>query len=157
MKHIKNNNKILTAIGQSFIKLSPKTQIKNPVMFVVYIGAIMTTLLWVLSLFGIGNDASGYILAISLILWFTVLFADFAEAVAESRGRAQADSLRSAKKDIRAKKLKSASHPEDYCEILSTSLKKGDIVYVNAGEQIPMDGEVIEGAAKVPSLVNPLL
>ncbi|MCB8817539.1 potassium-transporting ATPase subunit KdpB [Desulfosporosinus shakirovi] len=137
------------AIRQSFIKLAPRVQVKNPVMLVVYIGAILTAALYILSLTGIKDENSGYILTISLILWFTVLFADFAEAIAEGRGRAQADSLRSARKDVKAKKLKSASNIEDHTEIISSNLKKGDIVFVKAGEQIPMDGEVIEGAASV--------
>ncbi|MHB8074062.1 potassium-transporting ATPase subunit KdpB [Desulfosporosinus fructosivorans] len=137
------------AIRQSFIKLAPRVQVKNPVMLVVYIGAILTAALYVLSFTGIKDENSGYILTISLILWFTVLFANFAEAIAEGRGRAQADSLRSARKDVKAKKLKLASNIEEYTEIISSNLKKGDIVYVKAGEQIPMDGEVIEGAASV--------
>ena len=137
------------ALGQSFVKLAPNIQVKNPVMLVVYIGAIMTTALYFLSFVGIRDESAGYTLAIALILWFTVLFANFAEAIAEGRGRAQADSLRSARKDVKAKKLKSASNTEDYVEVLSKSLKKGDIVYVVAGEQIPMDGDVIEGAASV--------
>lgn len=137
------------ALRQSFVKLAPKVQVKNPVMFIVYIGAIMTTALYLLSFAGIRDERAGYTLAIALILWFTVLFANFAEAIAEGRGRAQADSLRSARKDVKAKKLKSASDTGDYVEVLSNSLKKGDIVYVVAGEQIPMDGEVIDGAASV--------
>ncbi|TGE35141.1 potassium-transporting ATPase subunit KdpB [Desulfosporosinus fructosivorans] len=137
------------AIRQSFIKLAPRVQVKNPVMLVVYIGAILTAALYILSFTGIKDENSGYILTISLILWFTVLFANFAEAIAEGRGRAQADSLRSARKDVKAKKLKSASNIEEYTEVISSNLKKGDIVYVKAGEQIPMDGEVIKGAASV--------
>lgn len=147
----KNSNKSIfaDAIRQSFLKLSPGIQVKNPVMLVVYIGAILSTVLYFLSFAGVRDENAGYILAIALILWFTVLFANFAEAIAEGRGRAQADSLRSARKDVKAKKLKSASNPEDYTEVLSSSLKKGDIVIVKMGEQIPMDGEVIEGAASV--------
>jgi K+-transporting ATPase ATPase B chain len=137
------------AMRQSLVKLAPRIQIKNPVMFVVYIGAILTAALYILSFTGIKDENSGYILTISLILWFTALFANFAEAVAEGRGRAQADSLRSARKDVKAKKLRSASDIAEYTEVLSSQLKKGDIVYVKAGEQIPLDGEVIEGAASV--------
>jgi len=137
------------AIRQSFVKLAPKVQIKNPVMFVVYIGAILTTVLFFLSFAGIKDENSVYTLSIALILWFTVLFANFAEAIAEGRGRAQADSLRSARKDVKAKKLKTKQKIDDYIEVLSSNLKKGDIVYVVAGEQIPMDGEVIDGAASV--------
>jgi len=137
------------AIRQSFIKLTPKTQIKNPVMLVVYIGAILTTILFFLSFTGIKDANSGYTLAIALILWFTSLFANFAEAIAEGRGRAQADSLRSARKDVTARKLKTQSNIDDYTEVVSNNLKKGDLVYVVAGEQIPMDGEVVDGVASV--------
>lgn len=144
-----NKDILLDSIRQSFVKLSPRLQIKNPVMLVVYIGAILTTSLYVLSFTGVKDESSGYTLAISLILWFTVLFANFAEAIAEGRGRAQADSLRSARKDVMAKKIKSTSNKIDYTEVISNNLKKGDIVYVKAGEQIPMDGDVIEGAASV--------
>ena len=137
------------AIRQSLMKLSPRVQIKNPVMLVVYIGAILTTALYLLAFAGTKDESAGYTLAIALILWFTVLFANFAEAIAEGRGRAQANSLRSARKDVKAKKLKTATNVEEYTEVLSNTLKKGDIVYVKAGEQIPMDGEVIDGAASV--------
>jgi len=137
------------AIKQSFRKLSPRVQARNPVMLVVYLGAAVTSLLYILTFAGIRDEPAGYILAIALILWFTVLFANFAEAIAEGRGRAQADSLRSARKDVVARKLKSADHPEDYVEVLSSDLKKGDLVYVQAGDQIPMDGDVVEGAASV--------
>ncbi|MEN6313157.1 MAG: potassium-transporting ATPase subunit KdpB [Clostridiaceae bacterium] len=142
-------NIFIGAIRQSFMKLAPRIQIKNPVMFVVYIGAILTSALYLLAFAGIRDESAGYTLAIALILWFTVLFANFAEAVAEGRGRAQADTLRKSRKDVKAKRLKSASNVEDYEEVLSSTLKKGDIVYVKASEQIPMDGEVIEGAASV--------
>jgi potassium-transporting ATPase ATP-binding subunit len=144
-----NRNMIIDAIQQSFLKMSLRMQIKNPVMFIVYIGAIFTTALYLLAFTGIKDESSGYILAIALILWFTVLFADFAEAIAEGRGRAQADSLRKTRKDVKAIKLRSAADINDYTEVLSNTLRKGDIVYVKAGEQIPMDGEVIEGAASV--------
>lgn len=144
-----NKNIIMDAIKQSMAKLEPKIQVKNPVMLVVYIGAILTTILYILSLVGIEDEKSGYILAIALILWFTVLFANFAEAIAEGRGRAQADTLRKARKDVKAKKIKNPNNVNDYIEVLSVHLKKEDIVYVIAGEQIPMDGEVIDGAASV--------
>jgi K+-transporting ATPase ATPase B chain len=148
----KNNSKskiYLDAVRQSFKKLSLKIQIKNPVMFVVYIGAIMTTALWLLSFAGIRDENAGYTFAIAIILWFTVLFANFAEAIAEGRGRAQADTLRKSRKDVKARILKLATNHEEFDEVLSNVLKKGDIVYVKSGEQIPMDGEVIEGAASV--------
>lgn len=137
------------ALIQSTKKLSPKLQVKNPVMLLVYVGAILATSLYFLGFFGISDDKSGYTLAIALILWFTVLFANFAEAIAEGRGRAQADSLKMARKDVLARKLKNVDDKTDVIEVASNDLKKGDIVYVLANEQIPMDGEVIEGAASV--------
>ena len=137
------------AIKDSFFKLEPKTQAKNPVMLLVYISAILTTILWVLSLVGFKDASSGYILAIAIILWFTCLFANFAEAIAEGRGKAQADSLRAAKRDVEAHKIPSADQRDNITNIASADLKKGDIVIVKAGEQIPGDGEVIDGAASV--------
>ncbi|EAO7443065.1 potassium-transporting ATPase subunit KdpB [Listeria monocytogenes] len=137
------------ALIQSTKKLSPKLQVKNPVMLLVYVGAILATSLYFLGFFGISDEKSGYTLAIALILWFTVLFANFAEAIAEGRGRAQADSLKMARKDVLARKLKNVDDKTDVIEIASNDLKKGDIVYILANEQIPMDGEVIEGAASV--------
>lgn len=137
------------ALIQSTKKLSPKLQVKNPVMLLVYVGAILATGLYFLGFWGISDEKAGYTLAIALILWFTVLFANFAEAIAEGRGRAQADSLKLARKDVLARKLKTASDKSDVIEVASNDLKKGDIVYVLANEQIPMDGEVIEGAASV--------
>ncbi|HAA4713208.1 TPA: potassium-transporting ATPase subunit KdpB [Listeria monocytogenes] len=137
------------ALIQSTKKLSPKLQVKNPVMLLVYVGAILATSLYFLGFFGISDEKSGYTLAIALILWFTVLFANFAEAIAEGRGRAQADSLKMARKDVLARKLKDVDDKTDVIEVASNDLKKGDIVYVLANEQIPMDGEVIEGAASV--------
>lgn len=154
-KEQSKNNKTMTkeiltdTIRQSFAKLSPRIQWKNPVMFVVYVGALLTTMLYMLSFFGIQDENARYTLAIALILWFTVLFANFAEAIAEGRGRAQADSLRSARKDIKAKKLKSMADHFDFTEVLSNSLKKGDLFLVESGSQIPMDGEVIDGVASV--------
>lgn len=144
-----NRKMLKRAIKDSFIKLSPKIQVKNPVMLLVYISAILTTALYILSLFGIKDANSGYILGISIILWFTVLFANFAEAIAEGRGKAQADALRASKKDIEANKIPSIQEKENITKVQSTSLKKGDIVIVRAGEQIPADGDVIDGAASV--------
>ncbi|MBC1378317.1 potassium-transporting ATPase subunit KdpB [Listeria innocua] len=137
------------ALIQSMKKLSPKLQVKNPVMLLVYVGAILATSLYFLGFFGISDEKAGYTLAIALILWFTVLFANFAEAIAEGRGRAQANSLKMARKDVLARKLKNIDDKTDVIEVASNDLKKGDIVYVLANEQIPMDGEVIEGAASV--------
>ena len=137
------------AIKDSFIKLNPKTQVQNPVMLLVYISAILTTGLWIVSLFGLKDASSGYTLAIAIILWFTCIFANFAEAIAEGRGKAQADALRASKKDVEAHKIPSADKKEQITAVSSVLLKKGDIVIVKAGEQIPSDGEVIEGAASV--------
>ena len=137
------------AIKDSFIKLNPKTQVQNPVMLLVYISAILTTGLWIVSLFGLKDASSSYTLAIAVILWFTCIFANFAEAIAEGRGKAQADALRASKKDVEAHKIPSAEKKEQITAVSSATLKKGDIVIVKAGEQIPGDGEVIEGAAYV--------
>ena len=137
------------AIRDSFVKLTPKTQVLNPVMLLVYLSAILTTILWVVSLFGLKDASSGYTLAIAVILWFTVLFANFAEAIAEGRGKAQADTLRASKRDVDAHKIPDILQKDDVTVIPSISLKKGDLVIVKAGEQIPGDGEVIEGAASV--------
>ena len=137
------------AIKDSFIKLNPKTQVQNPVMLLVYISAILTSGLWIVSLFGLKDASSGYTLAIAVILWFTCIFANFAEAIAEGRGKAQADALRASKKDVEAHKIPSADKKEQITAVSSVLLKKGDIVIVKAGEQIPGDGEVIEGAASV--------
>ena len=137
------------AIKDSFIKLNPKTQVKNPVMLIVYLSAILTAILWIISLFGLKDAGSGYTLAVAIILWFTVLFANFAEAIAEGRGKAQADSLRASKKDVEAHKIHSAQEKEEITSVSSATLKKGDIVIVKSGEQIPADGEVIAGAASV--------
>ncbi|MBD7910947.1 MULTISPECIES: potassium-transporting ATPase subunit KdpB [Clostridium] len=137
------------AIKDSFIKLKPKTQIQNPVMFIVYVAAALTTVLFVLSVFGIKDNSSEFIFGIAILLWFTVLFANFAEAIAEGRGKAQADALRSAKKDVLANKIKSVEEKDKITKVNSTVLRKGDIVIVYAGEQIPADGEVIEGASSV--------
>ena len=140
---------LLRAIKDSFLKLSPKVQAQNPVMLLVYISAILTTLLWVTALFGLKDVSAGYTLAIAIILWATCLFANFAEAIAEGRGKAQADSLRAAKRDVEAHKIPAASCREDVTAVSSASLKKGELVLVKSWEQIPADGEVIEGAASV--------
>ena len=137
------------AVVDSFKKLSPRLQMKNPVMFVVYVGSILTTILFLQALGGHGEAPAGFILAVSLWLWFTVLFANFAEALAEGRSKAQAASLRSAKKNVVAKKLAEAKRDAKITVVDSNSLRKGDIVLVEAGDAIPADGEVIEGVASV--------
>lgn len=148
-KALVDKKMIRRAINDSFIKLQPKTQAQNPVMMLVYVSAILTSILYVASLFGIKDAASSFTLAIAIILWFTVLFANFAEAIAEGRGKAQADALRASKKDVEAHKIPSMECREEITKISSSALKKGDIVIVIAGEQIPADGEVIDGAASV--------
>ena len=137
------------AIKDSFIKLSPKTQAQNPVMLLVYLSAILTSILWIISLFGISDAPSGYTFSIAIILWFTCLFANFAEAIAEGRGKAQADALRASRKDVTAHQIPSPEQKNAVTEISSALLKKGNLVIVDAGELIPADGEVIEGAASV--------
>ncbi|MDT2531492.1 potassium-transporting ATPase subunit KdpB [Enterococcus raffinosus] len=135
------------AAGQSFKKLDPRQQIKNPVMFVVYLGAILTTLLC----FYPTGVPIWFSIAVTIFLWLTLLFANFAEAVAEGRGKAQADSLKQAKKEVMTYKINSLEdiREENFIELRSSDLKRGDLVYVRSGEQIPADGDVIEGAASV--------
>jgi potassium-transporting ATPase ATP-binding subunit len=137
------------ALVDSVKKLNPRHQVRNPVMFVVEVGSVLTTALWIQALLGQGEAPAGFILAISLWLWFTVLFANFAEAMAEGRGKAQADTLRKARRDISAKKLRAPKYGEVYFATPSGDLRKGDVVLVEAGDFIPMDGEVVEGVASV--------
>jgi potassium-transporting ATPase ATP-binding subunit len=140
------------ALADSLVKLLPQQQWRNPVMFVVYAGSILTTILWLQAtgvFGGTGEAPAGFILAITLWLWFTVLFANFAEAIAEGRSKAQADALRSAKRDIIAKKLESATKASGFASVASTALRKGDAFLVEAGDFIPADGEVEEGVASV--------
>ncbi len=140
------------AIVASFTKLSPRMQWRNPVMFVVFIGSILTTLLGLQALQspgGKGADSAGFIFAVAIWLWFTVLFANFAEALAEGRSKAQAASLRGLKKSTWAKKLKEPKHGATFLPEQAENLRKGDVVQVDAGEMIPLDGEVIEGVASV--------
>src|ERR1700693_361381 len=137
------------ALIESFAKLLPQQQWKNPVMFVVYVGSILTTVLWFQALGGKGEAPAGFILAVTLWLWFTVLFANFAEAVAEGRSKAQADALRAAKRDTMAKKLDKPQKDSGYSLVAATKLRKGDVYLVQAGDFIPADGEVIEGVASV--------
>jgi K+-transporting ATPase ATPase B chain len=135
------------AVGQSFKKLDPRQQIKNPVMFVVYLGAIITTVLCFYPM----RVPVWFSISVTLFLWLTLLFANFAEAVAEGRGKAQADSLKEAKKEVMTYKINRLEDikDENFIELRSSDLKRGDLVYVRAGEQIPADGDVIEGAASV--------
>src|SRR4051812_47802694 len=137
------------AAKESFIKLNPVTLLKNPVMFVVEVGAALTTILLIRDIAtGVGNI--GFSVQISVWLWFTVLFANFAEAMAEARGKAQADSLRKTKTDALAKRLKSGGRIE---QVTSSALRAGDVVLCDAGDLIPGDGEVIDGIATVDESV----
>jgi K+-transporting ATPase ATPase B chain len=140
---------VTRAIIDSFRKLNPAHQIRNPVMFVVLVGSILTSGLYVQSLFGKGEAPPGFILAVSIWLWLTLVFANFSEALAEGRGKAQAASLRRHRRDTIVKKLKSPKSGSDYTSISSKDLCKGDIVLVEAGDMIPMDGEVMDGIASV--------
>ena len=140
---------VLQALWDSFKKLMPQQQVRNPVMFVVWIGSILTTLLFIQALGGHGEAPAGFILAVSLWLWFTVLFANFAEAIAEGRSRAQAASMRKAKRDVQAKKLTRPHYGEKYALVSGSGLRRDDVVLVETGDFIPGDGEVIEGVASV--------
>jgi K+-transporting ATPase ATPase B chain len=137
------------AIADSFRKLDPRVQWRNPVMFVVYVGSILTTGLWLQAMNGAGEASPGFILAVALWLWFTVLFANFAEALAEGRSKAQAASLRGLKKETWAKKLKDGHVSTEWLTVPATDLRKNDFVLVHTGETIPADGEVVEGVASV--------
>src|SRR5216117_3003853 len=137
------------AVVDSFRKLTPRRQVRNPVMFVVYVGSILTTLLWVQALVGRGEAPPWFIFWVSVWLWFTVLFANFAEAMAEGRGKAQAASLRKARRDLQAKRLARPERGARYATVPASALRKGDVVLVEAGDFIPADGEVIEGVASV--------
>jgi K+-transporting ATPase ATPase B chain len=130
-------------------KLAPREQVRNPVMFVVYVGSILTTILFLQAVFGKGEAPAGFILAVTLWLWFTVLFANFAESLAEGRAKAQAATLRGARRDVVAKKLSDARRDAKRSSVPGSSLRRGDIVLVEAGDFIPADGEVIEGVASV--------
>lgn len=139
------------AVRDSFAKLDPRVQIQNPVMFLVWLSAVMTSVLAVASISGVQDAGvpTYYVVAIAVILWLTDLFSNFAEALAEGRGKAQADSLRAAKKDVEAHRIEAVEDKEHFTVVPGTELTRGDLVIVRAGEQIPGDGDVIEGAASV--------
>lgn len=137
------------ALADAFRKLSPRAQWRNPVMFVVWVGSILTTILGIDALQGHGEAPAGFIFAIAAWLWFTVLFANFAEALAEGRGKAQAAALRGSRKNMIAKKLTESTRDASVTMTDSKSLRRGDIVLIEAGDAIPADGEVIEGVASV--------
>ena len=137
------------AIIDALKKLDPRTQWRSPVMFVVYVGSIMTTLLYLQAITGTGEARPGFILSISVWLWFTVLFANFAESIAEGRSKAQAASLRALKQTVVAKKLATAKYGTPWLPASASDLRKGMFVLVEAGDVIPADGEVVEGVASV--------
>ena len=136
------------AIVASFQKLDPRVQLRNPVMFAVYLGSMLTTVLYFHSLGTTGSESSGFILGVTVWLWFTVLFANFAEAIAEGHGKAQAASLRKSRTAVMAQRLTNRES-RTTVEVAAPELKVGDLVIVKAGETIPADGEVIEGVASV--------
>ena len=137
------------AVWDAFLKLSPREQLQNPVMFLVYVSATLTSMLFLLSLGGIQDAPSGFTGAVALVLWLTVLFGNFAESIAEGRGKAQADSLRASRQEVPAHRVPDPEHRDVLEEVASTTLRRNEVFLVRAGEQVPADGEVIEGAASV--------
>ncbi len=140
---------LVPAVGESFAKLDPRVQWRNPVMFVVYIGAILTTVLGVQALAGPGEAPAWFIVNVAIWLWFTLLFANFAEALAEGRSKAQAAALRGLKQSAMAKKLADTADRTRHTSVPATQLRRGDVVLIETGDYVPADGEVIEGAASV--------
>ena len=141
-----------TAIRDSFLRLDPRQQVRNPVMFVVEVTSILTTLLFFQALVGRGEAPAPFIGSVSAWLWFTVVFANFAEALAEGRGKAQAEALRRARRDTPARRQRRPERPDrnaPYDTVSCTVLRKGDVVLVDAGDVIPADGEVVQGVASV--------
>lgn len=137
------------AVVDAFIKLDPRRMVRNPVMFVVEVGSALTTLLFFQALSGRGEAPASFIGAVALWLWFTVLFANFSEAVAEGRGKAQAEALRKTRRETQAKKLRQLRRDSDYETVPSTSLRKDNLFLVEAGDIIPVDGEIVDGIASV--------
>jgi K+-transporting ATPase ATPase B chain len=137
------------ALLDALAKLNPRSMMRNPVMFVVEVGSVLTTALWIQALIGQGEAPAWYIGFVSLWLWFTVLFANFSEALAEGRGKAQAEGLHRARRETPAKRLKEPHHGAAFESVPSTALRKGDAFLVQAGDAIAADGEVIEGIASV--------
>ena len=137
------------AIWESLLKLDPRRMLRNPVMFVVEVGSVLTTILWIQALFGKGEAPAGFIGAVALWLWFTVLFANFAEAVAEGRGKAQAEALRKTRKQTQARKLQQPRRDAKIELVSSLALRKGDFFIVEVNDIIPADGEIVEGIASV--------
>ncbi|GAA5528956.1 potassium-transporting ATPase subunit KdpB [Herpetosiphon gulosus] len=140
---------VVPALKAALLKFDPRLQVRNPVMFVVFIGAMFTTGLWIQALLGSGETSANFSLAIASWLWLTLLFANFAEAMAEGRGKAQADTLRQSRRDVQAVKLSSAQQNSSQTIVAASALRKGDYILVSAGETIAGDGDVIEGVAAV--------
>jgi K+-transporting ATPase ATPase B chain len=137
------------AVVDAFQKLDPRLQWRNPVMFVVYVGAILTTVLWIQAIAGHGEAPGWFILNVAIWLWFTLLFANLAEALAEGRSKAQAAALRGLKQTVMAKKLLDPADRSRSTNVRASELRRGDVVLIEAGDYIPADGEVREGAASV--------
>jgi K+-transporting ATPase ATPase B chain len=142
---------LLQGIRDAFAKLDPRVQVRNPVMFVVFVGSLFTSVLGVAAALGMAPEAGdpGFVLMVSVWLWLTVLFANFAEALAEGRGKAQAAALRSTRREVQARKLKSRRPEDGHSLVQASSLRRDDVVLVEAREVIPADGEVIDGVASV--------
>ncbi len=154
MKHKKKQSRLdlkiyRRALIDALIKLNPLWMARNPVMFVVEVGSVLTTILWIQALSGYGESKAAFIGAIAFWLWLTVLFANFSEAIAEGRGKAQAETLRSTRKEMNARKLDKPIYGSKFQVIPSSTLKKGDIFIVEAGEIIPSDGEIMQGVSLV--------
>jgi K+-transporting ATPase ATPase B chain len=137
------------AILDAFRKLNPRSMVRNPVMFVVETGSLLTTVLWIQALFGQGEDSPGFTGLVAVWLWFTVLIANFSEAIAEGRGKAQAEALRRTKQETQARRLRNHHRNAPIDLVTSTALQQGDLVLMEAGDIVPADGEVIEGIASV--------
>jgi K+-transporting ATPase ATPase B chain len=137
------------AVLDSFVKLNPRLMVRNPVMFVVEVGSLITTALLIQALFGKGEAPAGFIGGVALWLWFTVLFANFSEAVAEGRGKAQAEALRKTRQTTQAKKLPRPDRQAKFELVASSALHKGDVFLVETSDIIPVDGEIVEGIASV--------
>jgi K+-transporting ATPase ATPase B chain len=137
------------AILEAFLKLNPRWMIRNPVMFVTEVGSFLTTVLWLQALFGHGEARAAFVGGVTLWLWLCVLFANFSEALAEGRGKAQAAALRKTRQETQAKKLIQPHHGAEYETVSSSDLRQDDVFIIEAGDIIPVDGEVIEGIASV--------
>lgn len=144
-----SHNSFGKAVSQSFTRLAPAYQLRNPVMFVVFIGAIVTSFIWLWNFVKPSGEPPWFVGAITFWLWFTLLFANFAEAVAEGKGKAQAESLKKARRDIEAKKLLTARRDAQVKKVAANELRQGNFVLVEAGDYIPADGQVLEGVATV--------